>query len=411
MRKPVTYEVALLRRELSILWLTIPLFVAGLGLVGLGFRGDGWALVGGFFLSWLGSAWTSRNLTTRAKITRVPGVLRVDATAIWLDDDAIVERRSLRAALLTPTPEGALLRLESAWPYAPIDLLLRRESDGGTVLEELGFAASHAAVRFQLGSRAGVGRTVENAGMALLGCVLIAGGVLIEWAAKHRVESVVPWAIAAAVVVAIWFALSLVPTSVVVGADGLFIRWLWARRFVRFADVRDVGPHGAEAGGTSIGILLAGGSVLRHSVRSGFADGSSEEETARVVARIRQALAVYRQQPPAGEVRLPVRGTRPVAEWIRALRGSGSAGAVDHRTAPVATEELWRVAEDLGAENVSRAAAAVALATGLDAAGKQRLRIAAAATAAPELRAVLEASAVEADEEQLAQALSRLKRE
>lgn len=410
MRKPVTYEVALLRRELSILWLTVTILVAGLGLVVQGFRGDGWALVGGLLLSWLGSAWTSRNLTTRAKITRVPGVLRVEETAIWLDDEALVERRSLRAALLTPTPEGALLRLESAWPYAPIDLQLRRQSDGLTVLEELGFAASHAAVRFRLGSRAGVGRTVENAGMALFGCVVIAGGVLIEWAARHRIESLVPWAIAAAVV-ALWFALSLVPTSVVVGADGLFIRWLWSRRFVRFADVRDVGPQDAQAAGTSIGILLADGAGLRYSVRSGFADGSSEEDRARVVARIRQALAVYRKQPPAGEVRLPQRGTRPVAEWIRALRGSGSAGAADHRTAPVPTEELWRVAEDLGAENVSRAAAAVALAAGLDAAGKQRLRIAAAATAAPELRAVLDASAAEADEEQLSQALSRLTRE
>ena len=93
-----------------------------------------------------------------------------------------------------------------------------------------------------------------------------------------------------------------------------------------------------------------------------------------------------------------------MAEWIRALRSVSSEGAVDHRTAPITAEALWEIAEDPGAEKVARASAAVAL----DAAGKARLRIAAVATAAPDLCAVLEASAEEASEEQLSQALSRL---
>lgn len=100
-----------------------------------------------------------------------------------------------------------------------------------------------------------------------------------------------------------------------------------------------------------------------------------------------------------------------MAEWIRALRSVSSEGAVDPRTAPITAEALWEIAEDPGAEKVARVGAAVALGARIDAAGKARLRIAAVATAAPDLRAVLEASAEEADEERLSQALSRLTRE
>jgi hypothetical protein len=129
---------------------------------------------------------------------------------------------------------------------------------------------------------------------------------------------------------------------------------------------------------------------------------------ARRRARVQEALELFRRQQRAGEVRLPDRGERPVAEWIRALRSAVSEGAVDHRTAPISVEALWHIAEDHGAQKVARASAAVALGERLDAAGRARLRIAAVATAAPDLRAVLEVSAEEADDERLSQALSRL---
>jgi hypothetical protein len=47
MPQPVRYDVALLRRELSILWLTLPLPALGLVLMI-----SGWALVLGLVLTW-----------------------------------------------------------------------------------------------------------------------------------------------------------------------------------------------------------------------------------------------------------------------------------------------------------------------------------------------------------------------
>jgi hypothetical protein len=139
--------------------------------------------------------------------------------------------------------------------------------------------------------------------------------------------------------------------------------------------------------------------------RSGL--GSGDDGRADLVAeRIREALESARRGDPAQDVALLARNAREIGVWVRALRAV-AAGAVDHRTAPIPEDRLWRIAEDPNASPTARAGAAVALTPSLDDAGKARIRVAADATASPKLRVALEAAA-ETDEAALEHALAEL---
>jgi hypothetical protein len=83
-------------------------------------------------------------------------------------------------------------------------------------------------------------------------------------------------------------------------------------------------------------------------------------------------------------------------------------GTTDHRTGVVPVEELRRVVGDTTAASDVRVGAAVPLRVAEGARGGERIRVAADATAAPELCAVLEAIADEPDEDQLHRHLSRM---
>jgi hypothetical protein len=118
----------------------------------------------------------------------------------------------------------------------------------------------------------------------------------------------------------------------------------------------------------------------------------------------------HRQGEPAADTALLARQARPVADWIQSLRAIGSGAHVDHRTAPVAPERLFRIVEDPSLAPSARAGAAVALGASLDEGGKLRLKEAAHATAAPKLRIAIEAAAA-GDDSALTEALSELESE
>jgi hypothetical protein len=83
-----------------------------------------------------------------------------------------------------------------------------------------------------------------------------------------------------------------------------------------------------------------------------------------------------------------------------------------YRRAAVPSASLWQIVEDPTAEPPIRAGAAVALVQALDEPGRQRLRVAAQACAAPKLRVALELVAEEAelDESRLEDALEGVRK-
>jgi hypothetical protein len=93
------------------------------------------------------------------------------------------------------------------------------------------------------------------------------------------------------------------------------------------------------------------------------------------------------------------------------LRAIGTGANADHRTAPISRDQLWQIVEHAGSRPSARAGAAIALAEGLDDAGRVRLQKAAGATASPKIRVAIEKAATSPSDEELREALAELEQE
>jgi hypothetical protein len=218
---------------------------------------------------------------------------------------------------------------------------------------------------------------------------------------------------------AAWFAVMLliglamlVPTRLVLGADGLHFTWLGSSRFLPYAEIRVVHllfanvyaqalyVSGRGTSGTSgVQITLVHGEVVPVEM-SRRAD--------LVYGRIAEAVDAWWRRDGAVQTALVQRGPRDPRGWLRALRGIGAKVTSDYRSASMA-DELWRIVEDVAAPADARAGAAVALRGGLGAEGRDRLRRIAGTTAFPRLRIAIVAAANERDDEDaLAAALAEV---
>lgn len=218
-------------------------------------------------------------------------------------------------------------------------------------------------------------------------------------------------AAAVGVTLAIAFVASLVsmmtPMTVVVGTDGIALRWLAWKRFIPMAQIRSaVVPP--ESG--TVVLELTSGETQRITFRGGRGRRSPAAQNAWVEAaalkeRIDEAMGVGADLG-GDDAKALSRGERSVAQWVtdlrQAMRGEGT-----FREAPLVAERLWRIVESSRAELEKRAAAAIALGAQLDDTGRERLRVAAASTASPKLRVAFEAAATD-DDASAAEALDEL---
>ena len=190
-----------------------------------------------------------------------------------------------------------------------------------------------------------------------------------------------------------WFLVSMLPSKISVGVDGIHERWLWRKKLI---------PMSALAGverieDRQIRLRLVDGTehMLFTSMRrnNSFGSGSATQHGDAVHARIAEAYAAFRAHPSAADVSALVgKGTRTRAEWLSALATLRDAQG-GYRDAVVRDDDLWRVVEDPSAPADARAGAAMLLRRSLDDEGKARVRVAAEATASPKLRIALDAAA------------------
>jgi hypothetical protein len=245
----------------------------------------------------------------------------------------------------------------------------------------------------------------------LLAARMVAEAARYPWSAA-RVAAIVA-CVAAAVALVIP---AILPTTVTVGADGVLVEWLGQRTLVPIGDLLGVslsdeaGVFGKAAmlhlqrrAGPPIPIQV--GTLRVYGRGAALADWAILKRRTALAERIHEALA-QRDAHLADAVRLPERGSGSAKAWFEALRTVGRPGGYRAEAAPDAAR-LWRVVEDPAQAPSARAAAAVVLGSSLDEAGRQRLRVAAAATAAPKLRIALEAAA-RSDDARLTEALAEL---
>lgn len=193
--------------------------------------------------------------------------------------------------------------------------------------------------------------------------------------------------------------LLMMQTRVLVGADGIELRWLWQKRFLAFREIARVVTYEngwALSKSSGVKVVLESGESVRLAIIN---QRKLHDNALMLRERIDEARSAYRAGGTETAAALLGRERRGVAQWITSLRALGAGANADMRTAPIPRERLFRVVEDPALDPTSRAAAAVALGTELDDDGRARLRAAAKATVEPKLRFAIEkaadASAVE----------------
>jgi hypothetical protein len=355
------------------------------------------ALALGASVAWLGLGIASyvwaRNPTGFQRAVR----LRVDAEGVYVDGSLWARRAALAKARLQPSASTSpMVRLRrkrgGSLGFAVRDLGRAREllaAVGGEPVRSV-------AVEWAYARPFGEPRRFAPAA-ALLALALVAGRFL---------GTDMPGALSLAVLaLVVFFGALAVPTRVIVGSDGVLLRWLGTQRFIAWARVLSIESF---AGGVALALDRGEWVTLRlPATHERYAP-----EGAAVVERMRAAWTA--SGGDTGDDGLaPWLGQRPngTHAWVRAAR-EAAAPCADYRSARVPGPHLWRLVENPRADREVRTGAAVALVSDLDEPGRLRLRAVAEACVEPRLRSALDLlstdAAAQATDETLVHALDAL---
>jgi hypothetical protein len=350
----------------------------------------GFGLVGSS-IGWLAGVVAGYFASGRRRAER--GDLSLDEAGVHWNGELAIARKDIRHALVVPRKEGVVVELTRAFG-ATLTLEVASAAEGEEVLRALGFAvdqrrmqdAMPTAMGFSGATYVGVLATVMPACTA----------AIVGLAALLGKTPLLPLAIVVPVLA--MFTAIMWPTRLSLGADGILVKWMWRERFVRYEQVASL-----ERVGNGLSLVLHDGSrfmVVPEYNRYGV-------RVEAVIERIREAMTLRREGGRAPVAAALARGGRPARDWLDALRSIERAAEGGPRTAPISTDDLWRVLADPGAEDGVRAGAAAALHAALGEEAGERLRVASQAIAAPKLRLAVEHAAA-GDEEALLEALEEL---
>lgn len=332
------------------------------------------------------------------------GTLTLDDVALSLDGRPIVRRDELRQAFVVPTGEAILVRLERRGRLQrPLFVRVRDHDEAAALLGQLGFDAEHTTAEMRIASGLLAMPAAKQLLLVLLPLPVFLPGVLFASVAH---SATLVFAMVAALL-AYTFGISLTPSTVRIGTDGIVTRWFGRTRFIEHARIQSVKTYDEYISSKrqrGVRLVLDTGEEVR--LPTGQMD-VGEAEAARLAQRIEEARDAHRRGAAGGATDVLARGDRDVATWVRFLRGVG-AGAVGPRTPAVPRDVLLRIVEDSRAAPIERASAAVAAIASGDEDAKKRVRIAAEATASPKLRVALDRIADTRDEQALAEALADL---
>jgi hypothetical protein len=335
----------------------------------------------GLALAWLGLGFALYVWTRGVGAWERRARVRADGAGLFVDGVLALAPAQIRGGWVEPRPEGPPVVHVQASRLRSCAFVVRDLEAGRLLLRALGVDPARASAHyFTLARPLGEPRAFARAA-TLVALVLALGVVAGQVAAAALALAVVTLLVVLAGGTA--------PTHVIVGADGILVRWLGTLRFVPWTSVLSV-----EAFDGVVVLALDGGGWL--TLRTPADHERYQPERAAMIERMRVAWrAQVLARPDEETARLVRRAGGRTQEWVRAMRGMVR---VEHgyRTGAVPPERLWRVVEDPCADRVARTGAALALAPGLDEGGRERLRSAAASCAEPRLRIALSTAATEA---------------
>lgn len=171
--------------------------------------------------------------------------------------------------------------------------------------------------------------------------------------------------------------------NITVGADGVRVNYGFGSRFFSLADILT-----ANYGNGLITLSLRDGRMERI-----WANSDSDPTPTAIVARIEQARsAMARVTSTAVSARALAREGRSIAEWRKAMKDVIDL-AGGYRSEAVSREDLRHVVADASASLEHRIGAALALAASGDIADRERVRVAADASASEPIRVALSRAA------------------
>jgi hypothetical protein len=351
------------------------------------------------------------------KPSREAGELRATKNGVYWRGKRIAGIKDIKTAVLWPgRGDGAYVRIKRHGIGAgDVVLQLRTADEGRKLLRVLGFDATQDATPLAIHGPSVANMKSRVRGTWLGGVTMFAGMISAMVLAKAGLG---PLAALAGLSGFLFHATMIVrlfrKAQVVVGADGVYVSWLWHKQFIPIRDiVRAEVVEGdtwatmypvlvrIHTHGEPIDLVATVGRTTGFGIESFRNFAHMHAET--VAERINEAVKGRGEGSSsalAWSDDVLTRGERAIGEWVEALRGIRER-IQTFRTAAGEGDvfgRLWEILEDVQAPAAKRAAAAVALSPHLDDQGRERLRIAAQATATPKLRIALEAAAEDDDE-------------
>ena len=329
------------------------------------------------------------------------GRIEVDDENVLLNGKALVKRARIRDGYVSKVSGRYVVHLASRGVAAFVDpeVVTASEEDARSLLAVLRLDRTHRAARLKVlwGTSADFSKRV-----ALLLIASVVSGLAVNFGLRGLSYDASPLFVAAAIALGALAPLIAAFRSMVtvtIGADGVHLaQWLSRPRFVRYDEIERVDQQG-----TSMTIHLRHGPPLRLHMGNlgaradkGLLGLGMEERMQSAASQIEEAKRASEGGASVSAV-LVARNGRDAAAWMRALAASHDAAA-SYRAAALAPETLWRIVDDAAASATARAGAAVALRARIDDEGRQRLRVASEACAAPALRGAFAAAADAGDE-------------
>jgi hypothetical protein len=328
-----------------------------------------------------------------------PRAVRVGAGAegLSIDGTLTVASEQIVGGWIQPRPRTAPVVHVRGRFGRQIRIAVRDAEQGRQLLGALGIDASQVSAHYWAMARPlGEPRSFLQAAVLLILTVVL--GLLAGPAAA-------PIFAVGLVALIVLFAGCIVPTRVVVGGDGVLLRWLGTVRFIAWSRVTDVERFD---GGVTLTLGREGWLTLRMPEDH----ERYQPERDAMVERMRSAFRAHgpaRTVPLARELERAGARTR---DWVRSMR-TLLRPAPGFRTAAIPPDRLWQVVEDPRADRDARTGAAIALASQAEGEERERIRVAAAGCAEPRLRIALRTAVTEAHapDDVLAEALDALESE
>jgi len=326
--------------------------------------------------------------------------VRADATGLRIDGAIAIAASKIVGGWVQPRPGASPLVHVRGRRGRHVRVVATDLEQGRRLLRALAIDPSRVSAHYWAMARPlGEPRTFAHAGVLL--AITIVVGFIVGPAAP-------PIFAVALVALAVLFAGVTLPTRVIVGGDGVLLRWLGTVRFVPWSRVTDVEPFDG-------GVMLALGPDREEWLTLRMPDEHQRYQPERDAMIERMVSALRAHGPKAGAApvtRLLARAGGRTRDWVREMRALVRP-AQGFRAASVPVERLWQIVEDPRAEREARTGAAIALAPTLPEEGRARLRGVADGCAEPRLRIALATTAVEAHapDEILAEALDALESE